>query len=219
MSKIFTFDDLENRKHKLGDNTYESIRNEISTGDVIAFGGQKRASNIIKLVTRGPVSHVGVVVDFEEGRFGGRNIMIVESTSLNDFSGVQMRWLSHAIFDYVGDVWWLKLSDKRRKKMDGKKLRMFLRNQVGKPYDTKQAMQSGVDSWSPFGIFDAEEDFAKLFCSELVMAAYEAAGVVGDINASEVTPIEMCRYKIWDKHLAIRGKINNIPGFNTLEIT
>lgn len=217
-SEIFTFDDLEKRNLRERNNKYESLRHEIKTGDVFAFGGKKRASNIIKLVTRGPVSHVGIVVDFDEGRFGGRNVMLVESTSLNKTSGVQMRWLSHAVFNYIGEIWWLKMSKERRKRMDETKLKMFLRNQIGKPYDTKGAIQAGVDKFSPFGIFDADEDLSELFCSELIMAAYEASGVIEDINVSEVTPIEMCRYKLWDRQEAIRGEIETISGFNTMEI-
>lgn len=216
--RLFTFEDLEKRRPRKTEDTYEQIRHKIKTGDIIAFGGYKRTSHIIKLFTRGAVSHVGMVVDFEDGKFDGRNIMLIEATSLNGSSGVQMKWLSHVIFGYIGETWWLSLSNDVRNKMNEKKLKMFLRNQIGKPYDTIQAIRSGIDGIGPFkDLFENEEDFSQLFCSELVMAALEASGAIPEINSSEVTPIEVCRYNIYKEYLAIRGN-KPIKGFNTRTI-
>ena len=41
---------------------YKIVRKQMKPGDVIAFGGKGHFSEIIKWTTRGPVSHVGVIL-------------------------------------------------------------------------------------------------------------------------------------------------------------
>lgn len=48
------------------------------------------------------------------------------------------------------------------------------------------------------GPFYNKEDFSRFFCSELVAAGLERAGVTGSVNASEVTPIDLCRWSIYE---------------------
>ena len=217
MTNVFNLDNLESRdRHPK--TAYEKIRSKLRTGDVIAFAGKNRISNIIKTFTRSEVSHVGVVVIFNSDE-EDKNIMLVESTTLGDIAGVQMHWLSHRIFDYVGEVWHLPLSTESHLKIDYKKFKMFLRNQIGKPYDTSQAIMSAIDTFEDvFSIFENEEDYAQFFCSELVAAAFKASGVLPEsINASEITPIELCRFKIYEGHHTLRGK-SDITRFNTVEV-
>ena len=42
------------------------------------------------------------------------------------------------------------------------------------------------------------EDFSRFFCSELAAAALEEAGMVPRLNASEVTPIDLCQWAIYE---------------------
>lgn len=61
-----------------------------------------------------------------------------------------------------------------------------------------------------------DEDFSKFFCSEFVAAALEKAGVLKDINASEVTPIDLCRYQIYNPtYVIFKGEEKEIEGFNS----
>lgn len=66
-----------------------------------------------------------------------------------------------------------------------------------------QAIGSALDALDnlPFGMKGStynREDFSKFFCSELVPAGREVAGSVGKVNASEVTPIDLCRWSIYE---------------------
>lgn len=205
---------------------YEQARAEMKPGDVIAFGGKGHFSEIIKLATRADVSHVGVILqtkitDDPTNRFFNQ---IIESTSLNGFNGVNISRFSDRLADYDGEIWWLPLSDEVRAKFDQKKFYDFLFNQAKerKPYDMPQAIKSALDTLDglPFGTHSPtynKEDFSKFFCSELVAAGLEIAGAVGKVNASEVTPIDLCRWKIYQNtYYQLKGILGKgITRFNT----
>ena len=63
-----------------------------------------------------------------------------------------------------------------------------------------------------------EEDLENFFCSELAAAGLEAAGVLSAINASEVTPIDLCRFNIYqDRYFQFKGEeLTRIRGFNSI---
>lgn len=215
MRNVFSPQDLVTRRQFA--TNYEEIRDQIQTGDVIAFGGTKRLSSLIKTFTRSPISHVGIVTVIEDPEVGESQKVLYESTSLSGFAGVQIHYLSHTVFDYIGDVWHLPLSVNSRNKLNTKKLKLFLRNQLGKPYDSIQAAKSALDLFEDtLSFLKNTEDYSKFFCSELVTAALEASGVIGEINASEITPIELCRFKIYGQYNNLRGN-KKIPRYNSIE--
>ncbi len=186
--------------------SYDDARPMMQPGDVIAFGGKGQFSELIKFATFSDVSHVGVIlqsqiVDDNADRFFNQ---IIESTDLNGFNGVNVSRFSDRLSTYDGELWWLPLRKKVRAKMDNREFYNFLFNQARqrKPYDTPQAIKSALDALDdlPFGLHGPgynKEDFSKFFCSELVSAGLEAAGAVNAVNASEVTPIDLCRWKIY----------------------
>ena len=207
--------------------TYEEARGLMQPGDVIAFGGKGHFSEIIKFATTSNVSHVGVILqtrmlDDDTPRFFNQ---IIESTSLYGFNGVNISRFSDRLNNYDGELWWLPLNKKiRETSFDKKKFFDFLFNQAKerKPYDMPQAIKSAIDALDKL-LFGAhgpsynEEDFSKFFCSELVAAGLEVAGAVGKVNASEVTPIDLCRWKIYeDNYYQLKGDPNKrISRFNT----
>lgn len=206
---------------------YEDVRERMRPGDVIAFGGKGHFSEIIKFATFSDVSHVGVilqtrVVDDATNRFFNQ---IIESTSLNGFNGVNISRFSDRLATYEGELWWLPLrEDIRNPKFDQKLFYDFLFNQARerKEYDMPQAIKSSLDALDnlPFGMHGPgynSEDFSKFFCSELVAAGLEAAGAVGTVNASEVTPIDLCRWNIYDAtYYQLKGDpAKKISRFNT----
>jgi len=181
---------------------YANVCNQMQPGDVIAFSGKGDISEIIKRTTRSNVSHVGVILKSKllikgEPQQGPFN-QIIESTLLNGFLGVTISRLSDRIKSYDGKVWWLPLSDSVRGKMDLKKFHDFLLHQEHKPYDIPQAIKSAFDALDNNPLLGRVthniEDFSKLFCSELVAAALEASGAIPHLNASEVTPIDLCMF-------------------------
>lgn len=208
--------------------TYADARPQMMPGDVIAFGGKGHFSEIIKFATFSDVSHVGVILqtkvtDDTTDRFFNQ---IIESTSLNGFNGVNISRFSDRIDSYDGELWWLPLhSDLRKKKFDSKAFYDFLFNQAKerKAYDMPQAIKSALDALDnlPFGMHGAgynKEDFSRFFCSELVAAGLEKAGSVGTVNASEVTPIDLCRWNIYEKkYFQLKGDSSKkISRFNTV---
>ena len=209
--------------------TYAQARPKMKPGDVIAFGGKAHFSEIIKFSTRSSVSHVGAilqtkVVDDETGRFFNQ---IIESTSLHGFNGVHVSRFSDRLDNYDGEVWWLPLRKSlREESFDQTAFYNFLFNQARerKPYDTPQAIKSALDALDqlPFGLHGPgynSEDFSKFFCSELVAAGLEVAGTVGSLNASEVTPIDLCRWNIYENtYYRLKGDAGKkISRYNTLD--
>ncbi len=208
--------------------SYNEARSRMKPGDVIAFGGKGRFSEIIKFATCADVSHVGVilqtqVVDSNTDSFFNQ---IIESTSLHGFNGVNVSRFSDRLATYEGDLWWLPLNeDLRRDRFDQAAFYQFLFNQAKerKEYDMPQAIGSVIDALDklPFGLHGPgynREDFSRFFCSELVAAGLEKAGSVGPVNASEVTPIDLCRWSIYhDTYYQLKGDAKNtISRFNSL---
>ena len=108
----------------------------------------------------------------------------------------------------------------RSKKFNQKQFYDFLFNQAKNrvPYDMPQAIKSSLDALDklPFGMHGPtynSEDFSKFFCSELVAAGLEQAGSVGKVNASEVTPIDLCRWEIYS------GTYYHLKGDSTKRIS
>lgn len=210
--------------------SYDEARKLMKPGDVIAFGGKGHFSEIIKFATFSSVSHVGVILqtkitEDDTDRFFNQ---IIESTSLNGFNGVNISRFSDRLETYEGELWWLPLSDQIRTALDKKKFYNFLFNQAKdkKPYDMPQAIKSAVDALDnlPFDIHGPtfnKEDFSKFFCSELVAAGLEISGAINSVNASEVTPIDLCRWNIYqNNYYQLKGESSKrISRFNTISPT
>lgn len=205
---------------------YQRVRDDMKPGDIIAFSGKGHFSEIIKWATRAPVSHVGIILqtqildmETDDDRFFNQ---IIESTSLKDFSGVTINRLSDRIKTYEGEMWWLPLSDASRAKLNKRKFYNYLFKQDRKPYDTPQALKSALDTLDNVPLLGKathnKEDFSKFFCSELAAYGLEKGGVVSSLNSSEVTPIDLCRFKIYkeDYHQISGEEEKKIKGYNTL---
>jgi hypothetical protein len=209
--------------------SYDDARPRMKPGDVIAFGGKGNFSEIIKFATRAAVSHVGVilqtkVVEDVSDRFFNQ---IIESTSLHGFNGVTISRFSERLSDYDGEIWWLPLRrDLWEQKLDRKAFYdfLFIQARDRKSYDMPQAVNSALDAMDQIlpgihGTTYNKEDFSRFFCSELVAAGLEAAGAVPQVNASEVTPIDLCRWTIYepDYYLLKGDPAKQIRGYNSLD--
>ena len=207
---------------------YEEARQQMKAGDIIAFSGKGDFSQIIKWATRAEVSHVGVILQstlqIESISQPGYFNQIIESTSLNGFSGVSISRLSDRLDTYEGEIWWLPLSDVVYNSMDKKKFYDFLLHQERKEYDTVQAIKSALDALDKIpgigGLTRNSEDFSRFFCSELVAAGLEAAGAISSVNASEITPIDLCSFKLFgDSYFQLKGNRKEIRGYNSIDPT
>jgi len=210
---------------------YQGVRAEMQPGDIIAFSGKGHFSELIKWTTRSQVSHVGIVYEskvlFPNGPQQGRVVDVMESTTLHKdpktgqrVAGVQRNRMSLRVRYYEGMIWWLPLGKESRSKLKLKAFTDFLLHSEGKNYDMPQAIMSALDAMDGVEILDLttynQEDFAAFFCSELAAAALEAGGVIKKINASEVTPIDLCTFNLYAKdYYQIKGRRAKITDFNT----
>ncbi|MEN8198951.1 MAG: hypothetical protein ABFR63_02645 [Thermodesulfobacteriota bacterium] len=213
--------------------TYEEVRGRMKPGDIIAFSGKGHFSEVIKWATRAEVSHVGIVFEskvlFGDEAQSGKVVDVFESITLYEnpgtgerTAGVQKQRLSDRIKYYDGDMWWLPLSKAARAKLKLKMFTDFLMHQDDKPYDMPQSVKSALDVLDEIPLLGKTtyntEDYAAFFCSELACAALEEGKVVSNINASEVTPIDLCRFNVFGQtYYQIKGGTKHIRGYNSVE--
>jgi len=198
---------------------YQEIRDHMLPGDIIAFAGTAPISHLVQLATLTNISHVGIVCHATVSYHGELIIEIVESVKQGThpetgqlITGVTRNRLSTKIRNYDGNAWWLPLSHATRAKLDYTAAIDFLLSVIGLPYDMPQALLSVFDLLDPIQrITYAAEDYSAFFCSELAAAALKAGKVLPDINASEMTPIDLLRQPIYhSEYYQIKGKPESI---------
>ena len=199
---------------------YTKIRSEIKVGDIIAFSGKDFFSEIIKFGTKSNVSHVGIIYQS----------IIPNSTSSNYYNlmieavaedGVRIVNLSQRLKQSKdSNVWWLPLKDTIRDRLKKEEMLDWLLRAEHKPYDLPQAIASGIDLFDklPGGITRNIESFERFFCSELAAGAFEKGGIINKINASEVTPIDLCMFSLYkeDYYQLLGEEDLVIRGFNSV---
>jgi len=211
---------------------YREIRDSLKSGDVIAFSGKGRVSELIKWRTRSPYSHVGLVyraaITDCDMTAEHTVVYLIESTTMigeatqfipgtHGFvpertyrKGLQMVLLSQRLEDYKGEVWVSKLDKGARKVMrENSRLVAGAWNQAFEwlrariPYDAVQAIGAGIDWWDRF--FENEEDFSALFCSEFCAAIFKRMGLLEDtFNASEATPSDVMQFTFLEKVVSLQ---------------
>jgi hypothetical protein len=82
-----------------------------------------------------------------------------------------------------------------------------------------QAIKAALDIIEENPFFDLstynQEDFDAFFCSELATAALRAGGVIETINPSEVTPINLCSFKLFaEDYYQLKGRRKEIDNYN-----
>lgn len=196
------------------------LRDQMQPGDIIAFGGKTQFSQVIKWFTGSPVSHVAILLKTQrpEAKGDGYYNQIIESTVKDDRSGVIVSKLSRAVKQYEGEIWWLPLNPAIRKNLNLDRYFDWLEKQEGKKYDMGQLIPCALDFLGP--LTKTQEDYEKLFCSELVVGALKAGGAIPEkINASEVTPADLMGWKIYaDTYVQLKGKRTEISALNTQPI-
>ncbi len=200
---------------------YQNIRHELDTGDIVIFGGHYRLSKLIRLWTRFPASHVGMIIR------DGTRIRFVEASEGDMYperEGVIVNYFSNSIPFYKGDIWIARLSSEIRteKRLDVEKTDQFLMDQVGKRFDYEQMKKAGLDFFDRIGITKNKEKSDKFFCSELVAAALKNAGILPQsVNTSEISPADIIKLRIFNpvyyQIKAYNHKAVKLPGFNTVD--
>jgi hypothetical protein len=207
--------------------SYATVRERMQPGDIIAFSSNQGFSRLIKMATRSQVTHVGIVFQSKLYLYGeaqpGFFNQVMESMSVNPTTAATIvNRLSDRVKFYDGEIWWLPLRRSVRDQMDLQEFYNFLLHQEHKTFDVVQAVKAAFDIPARFPLTARlaknVEDYSKLFCSELASAALEHSGAIGSINASEVTPIDLCMFSIYEpNYYQIKGKPKAISGYNSLD--
>jgi len=173
-------------------NHYKNLRATLKTGDIVLFSGKSPVSAMIKLTTKSPWSHVGMVMRLESYD----TVLLWESTGLKDIPdvedgtaemGVQLVPMSERVASYDGEVSLRSIDNYTCDETTYQTLSKFRRAERKKPFDWNilEAFKAAYDG--PFG--KNNEDFAAYFCSELVAETYEKMGLLpGTEPANEYTP-------------------------------
>jgi hypothetical protein len=190
---------------------YFDIRNRMRPGDVIAFSGKGRISRLISRCTASPVSHVGVILRSELAA-GGALLELIESTSLDGFSGVSRSRLSDRLRVYPGAVWWLPLREDIRARADLGAMYRWLLSQDRKRYDYRQVVRFAFQGLPLVGRwFVNREDYGRVFCSELVAGGFERAGILpSSCDASQITPAALCRMPLYGEVWQLAGPVREL---------
>lgn len=188
---------------------------EVKSGDLIAVSGKGPVSSLIQVATLslpniGPLgrwgwagaSHVGVVQWVFPERSTAGEPLVYESTSFDrppcvragrPIKGVQAHRLS-TIIDGGGDVWHYPL---RRPLYDHEqdRLLLYLESVRERSYDFLGAGKSGGGLlMRSIQRLKGKEDLTKMFCSELVVRAWIALGLMQHKNAGAWAPARVVRY-------------------------
>lgn len=201
---------------------YNDIKHKMHPGDIIAFSGKTYGDEIIKFVTRSNISHVGIVLKSSDLPYN--KISRCDENQITEaLCTVVTSCLEKRIQRYSGDIWWLPLKERLRAKMNIKKYYDFILKQQNKKYDLPQAIKSYIDIFDKFPFCLLRkltyniEDISKVFCSELAAAALEESNVIYNLNASEVTPADMCMFDIYEKdYYQLKGEFTRIKAYNTI---
>ena len=169
---------------------------EWQPADIVAFKTPGFTSAVIRAVTFGSVSHVGIVSKLDD------RLVLVESTTLaaggapclvqgKRVKGVKVHPLSEAL-TRPGKIWRYPVSQRLTPKEE-RRLKIFLLGMVGRNYDYVGALASGprLLRWASW-LFK-EESLNSLFCSELCMSAYCRLLRMSTRSASIFNPNSMLR--------------------------
>lgn len=160
--------------------TYESIRRDLKTGDILLFSGTGFVSWLIKRITFSKYSHVGMVYVID------RNVYCWESTSLTKGrDGVQISLLSNKLLSYKGKVWVRHLTTNRS---------IEFYNAIDNFRDAVKKRRYEQNIWELMGSalpWKNKANLTTIFCSELVAEALKRACVIARGKPSnEYTPAD-----------------------------
>lgn len=175
---------------------YESIRSDLTTGDIILWSGLGTFSRLIKLMTHSRWSHVAMVIKSEdlddvfiwEADLTGVSLGNFDNNFPKPSLSLLSNFMSGGVFSRREMVAVRRLEVQRTPEMLAK-LGDFRKNMVGKPYEqNKIELLKGMlgELW-PTGATDT--DYSAFFCSELIAATYKAMGLLpAEIPADRYAP-------------------------------
>jgi len=174
---------------------------ELRTGDMIAFKkGKDFVAAVVHLFTNSDVHHVGIIVKLYN-KIGNNFPFVIEANP----DDVEYSFLPRKIKTRKDEIFIYRLTDENHQKINDNlnAFYEFMNEQIGKAYDYPEAIKTVADK-----IFDkviTKDSYSTFFCSKLVGAIYQQAGVItpemlknaGLKCVSELTPADCCKLPIF----------------------
>ena len=199
---------------------------EPKVGDIFAVNGKGWLSYLIKLISNG-VSHVEILA---LNPVSGE----IECFSA-DGKGARFKTMQEVVRNTDGDITYLELRDDVRKKLDEQKFGEVIIALDGVPYDILHFIGVAIDdehinflsifkkipTWILTmlkGAFNNTETMAKVVCSGASAWGLKKGLGLG-INASEQTPLDICRWNIYKQETKLlKGEVMTISKFNIVNV-
>lgn len=189
---------------------YEYIRPRLKTGDIVAFSGGGFISRAVEFFAKYP-SHVEMIAHTSSGR-----VQLIGSTSMKigdtgrRVVGVQRTYLSDRLQNYNGSIYVLPLVCPLP--VSEENFNELLHRYEDLGYDFWQAARRGWSAYFP-DLIPLKESKKRVFCSELIAFILKDLKVIyADINASGVTPNDICRYPIYQEaYYQLTGAKKELP--------
>lgn len=162
----------------------------LRTGDILLFSGRGLTSEVIRVFTRSPWSHIGMVVFLPDSRVP----LVLESTTLGEsvdirlgkpVAGVSLVSLSTKLADYPGSVVVRRRHGPDLTDSQERLVQRLLRRLLHRPYKN-YLLCNAIDVLTGF---QRRPDQRGWFCSELVAELYRRLGwLPRDTRASTLVP-------------------------------
>jgi len=198
------------------------------TGDLVLWKGSGLFSFIINLALASPITHVGMILKFQNETiiYGNKkhiklesgvsyfvHSMIEETSDVNDLfinspkEGVQINTLDSILksSSNQGKVYYRRLLIDAKYKVDKKSMIKFIEKNHSKSYEKNYGELINSASGS-----NKSENTDYFFCSELVAYLYQAYGVASELNQlpNNITPLAFSEEsKGFREEFVFRGNI------------
>ena len=170
---------------------YDGLRPLIQTGDLVEWCGNGIIPAIIRRVTGAGVSHSSLVVRLPYGDQTRRYVIEAVRT------GVEFRLLSHCLQKYDGTAIWYGLKHEHECKREG--IAAWAFDALGR--DTKYDFGGVIGQLWKRAALEA----GKLYCSELIDAAYIAADIIEPDPDGARRPGDFVKLGIFDCQAHLLG--------------
>jgi hypothetical protein len=179
--------------------SYQEIRREIRTGDVLLFQGRSPLSMVIRWGTDSPYSHCGIAAWWEHRLF------VFESVG----RGVHIVPVSRAVHSYDGRVDWWQVKPEFRPSVDLPTLVREAQTELGKPYAKRSLIRL---AWRLLigqyrNLPDRRKRAPALFCSQYVSQCYQRAGLDLQPETADActSPADLARSEFLDFMAVLRA--------------
>jgi hypothetical protein len=180
-----------------GNVQYQSIRDEIRTGDILLFRGRRRISKVIEWISQSPYSHVAFLTRWED------RVIAMQS----DLRGVEVIPASMLVCQYEGKVEWWRLGAHYRRTFDDRDFLDRALTLIGIRYGYLDLLRVGVRMFLGMTVNRKLSRVrpGTLFCSSFVSYCYENENITVNAKAGAggTSPADFAMSGMFEKPLQL----------------